>query len=216
MEREFATSRLLAEILRLQRWIGGETVQVERIYGLFHGFECEIRKERESFGISDDIRDKVEDMLEDVEADRQAIDGISIKDRLRNDGIEETAALKVMTYCLLGSRFAEAIDKIASAKGSVFRSANKPNLPEQQWLGATQYMELIDCTKGARKKMHSVWAASIPREGELVTPQHGSTMVVVGVEHVIASQDEGLSISRPILIPHILLEPIDDTLERDV
>jgi hypothetical protein len=210
LETDFAYSRLLAELLRLQRWTGGDAVSAERIFGLLHGFETTIRQENESFGISDELRNKMEDVLEDVEHGKQATDGPSIKDRLHSDGIDEMDAVTIMTFCRLGSRFTEGVDKIASGLGSVFPTANKPRFPERDWIGAPQYMELVDCTEGQRAKMHAVFATSLPREGELVTPQNGSTMIVVGVEHVVITQDDHEGMRHPRMIPHVLLEPIDE------
>ena len=210
MEPSFTHSRLLAELLRLQRWTAGDSVSAERVYGLLHGFECEWKQEQESFGISDELRNKMEDVLQDVLNEKQATDGPSIKDRLHRDGIDKMDAKSIMTYCRLGSRFPDAIDQIAKGKGSIFRSVNKPQFPEREWLGAPQYMELIDCTEGQRVKMHSVFAPSLPREGELVTPQNGSTMIVVGVEHMIVSQDTNEGMPHQRMIPAILLEPLPE------
>jgi hypothetical protein len=39
------TERILAELLRLQPWAGGESVSAARIYGLMHGFESVIQDE---------------------------------------------------------------------------------------------------------------------------------------------------------------------------
>ena len=200
----------MAELLRLQRWTAGDSVSAERLYGLQHGFECELQQEQESFGISDELRNKMEDVLQDVLDGKQATDGPSVKDRLHRDGIDEMKAKSIMIFCRLGSRFPDAIDQILNGQGSIFRSLKSSQFPEREWLGAPQYMELIDCTEGQRVKMHAVFAPSLPREGELVTPQNGSTMIVVGVDHVVTSQDthEGMAYHR--MIPNILLEPLPD------
>ena len=64
--------QILAEILRLQRWAGGESVSADRVFGLMHGFETVIREESEGFGITEETQDKVEDLLEDVESGKQS------------------------------------------------------------------------------------------------------------------------------------------------
>ncbi len=209
-EVDFNYARMLAEILRIQRWAGGDSVPADRIFGLMHGFESVFREETESFGISEATQEKVEDLPEEVEAGTQSSSGTSIKERLRRDGIKESDAKRVMELCLLQSRFNEGIKKIAKGKGSIFRSLNQPRLPEQDWFGALHYMELIDCSEGVHKKMHGVFAPAVPRVGELVTPQQGSTMEVVGVEHVAIAQGDQEGIMQHCLIPHILLEAVDD------
>ena len=153
-------AQILAEILRLQRWAGGESVSVDRIFGLMHGFESVIRQESESFGISEETQEKVEDLLEDVEAGKQSVDGMSIKDRLRRENIDDMDAKCVMLLCRLQSRFTEGIEKIA--QGHVFSGLQKPRSPEQDWFGALHYMELVDCTEGVHKKMHAVFALLFP------------------------------------------------------
>lgn len=204
-------SRLLAEILRIQRWIGGESVSAERVFGLLHGFECTLRQEEESFGISDELCSKVEDVLEDVESGEQATDGPSIKHRLHTNGIDELDAFCVMRFCWLGGRFTDGIKQIANGQGSVFSTASQPNLPETDWIGTPQYMELIDCTEGQRNKMHAVFAASLPRVGETITPENGSAMVVIGIDHVIDSRSDVQDVRYSRLIPHVLLEPADQS-----
>jgi hypothetical protein len=98
----------------------------------------------ECFGISGEIQEKVEDMLEDVEAGKQSTDGPSIKDRLRRENIDESDAQCVMILCQLQSRWLEGIEQVANGKGCVFHSLNRLRLPEQDWFGALHYMELVD------------------------------------------------------------------------
>ena len=203
---DYRFTRLLAELLRIQRWAGGDTVPAARIFGLLHGFESFCRQESETFGVSEEIQDKVEDILEDVEAGTQDTDGLAIKDRLQKDGIDETVAGQVMQLCRLQSRFTDAVASIVNGPGSVFTHLTERRNPEQSWLGALHYMELVDCSEEARKKMHAVFAPAIPRVGELVTPENGSQMVVVGVEHLIIQFGAREGLSQPCLVPHILLD----------
>lgn len=203
-------TRILAEILRLQRWAGGESVSADRIFGLMHGFESIIREESEGFGITQETQEKVEDLLEDVEADKQSTDGSAIKDRLHRNDIDEIDAENVMLLCRLQSRFIEGIEKISQGRGCVFPRLYGPRLPEQDWFGALHYMELVDCTEGVHKKMHAVFAPAVPRVGEFVTPENGSQMRVVAIDHVVITQGESEGMSQPTLVPHILLETIDD------
>ncbi len=212
---DFHQARILAEVLRLQRWAGGESVSADRIFGLMHGFETVLRQESESFGVSEETQEKMEDLLEDVEAGKQSPDGPSIKDRLRRDGIDETDAGRVILLCRLQSRFTEGIEKIAQGQGCIFPSLRQHRLPEQDWFGALHYMELVDCTEGVHKKMHAVFAPAIPRVGEFVTPQNGSAMRVTGVDHVAITQGDSEGVSQNCLVPHILLEAIDDDENSD-
>jgi hypothetical protein len=200
---------ILAEILRLQRWAGGDSVSAARTFGLMHGIESVIRLETESFGISEETQRKVEDILDDVENGKQSTDGMSLKDRLRDDGVRESDASTVMELCRLQSRFGEAIDKIIQNAGSVFAHLASSDLPEQGWYGALHYMELVDCSEGAPKKMHAIFAAAVPRVGEFVTPQGGSQMRVAAVEHVAITIGSREGLSQHCLIPHVCLLPID-------
>lgn len=209
MDERIPMPQVLAEVLRLQRWAGGEHVGADRIFGLMHGFESVIRQERESYGISEETQEKVEDLLEDVENGKQSPDGPSIKDRLRREKIDETDALRVMELCRLQSRFNEGIEAIANAPGCIFAGLRMRRLPEQDWFGALHYMELVDCSAGERAKMHSVFAPSVPRVGEIVTPQRGTSMEVVDVEHVIISQGDDEGIKQHYLVPYVLLKSIE-------
>ena len=77
-----------------------------------HGIESVIRQENESFGISEEkTYCKVEDLLENVDNDKQSTDGMAIKDRLRRDGVDETDAATIMELCRLESRFGPALEK---------------------------------------------------------------------------------------------------------
>ena len=66
IESNFVFSRLLAELLRLQKWTAGESVSAARIYGLMHGFEESLHEESSTFGVSRELQRKVEDVLDDV------------------------------------------------------------------------------------------------------------------------------------------------------
>ena len=145
-------SVILAELLRLQRWAGGESVSAARIFGLMHGVESVVKSENASFGISEETQRKVEDVLDDVDRGKQSADGMSIKDRLRNEGVEETDAAKIMELCRLQSRFGPAIKKIVNGKGSVFSHLDNKRAPEQDWFGALHYMELVECLEDSRNK----------------------------------------------------------------
>lgn len=201
---------ILAEVLRIQSWAGGDTVSAERIFGLMHGIESVIRQETESFGISEEIQRKVEDMLEDIEYGKQSTDGLAIKDRLRSDDVDETDAATIMELCRLQSRFGPEIDRIIDGKGSAFKYLNRRRLPGQDWFGALHYMELVDGTDGARNKMYPVFAPTVPRVGEIVSPQQGSKMQVVQIEHVVIEQGLEMGVPQHYLVPHVWLEAIDN------
>ncbi|MCE9561863.1 MAG: hypothetical protein K8U57_07400 [Planctomycetes bacterium] len=212
-EPDYRYTKVMAEILRIQRWAGGETPDAARIFGLLHGFESVCRQENESFGISEADQDKVEDMLEEVEAKTQSTDGMSIKDRLRDDGIDESVASCVMELCLLESRFTDGVNAVINGRGSVFSHLGARRSPEHDWRGALHYMELVDCTEGAGKPLHAVYAPAVPRVGEIVTPEKGSRMVVVAVEHVAATIGSREGRPQACLVPYIMLkvhDPADD------
>jgi len=202
--------RVLAELLRIQRWAGGETVSADRIFGLLHGFESVLRRETESFGIDEDTQNKVEDLLEEVEARTQSPDGPAIKERLRRDGVDETAAYRIMQLCRLQSRFLEGIRLIASGRGCAFPGLNHPEHLTNGWRGALHYMELVDSTEGVHKKLHGVFAPAIPRVGEFVTPQGGSKMMVVAIEHQAITEAASEGCGQACLVPYVILQAIEE------
>src|SRR5262249_9572319 len=104
-------ARIMAEVLRVQRWAGGDSVSAARVFGLQHGFETTVREESIP-AVSEMIQDKVEDLLADVQAGKQKTDGLSIKDRLLQDGVDEEAARLVMEQCRLESRFPDEVVRI--------------------------------------------------------------------------------------------------------
>ena len=210
-ENELQYARLLAEVLRLQRWAGGEFVPPHRIFGLMHGFESVIDQEEEAKGVSSETQESVEKLLEDVEAGKQSTDGPSVKDRLRREHIDESQAALVMRLCLLQSRFIEGVKAIASGLGSVFHSVVCHRQPESDWFGALHYVELVDSTEGAAKKMHAVFSPCVPRVGEIVEPQSGQLMEVVNVVYVTVMQGEHAGIPQPILVPHVTLRSLEET-----
>jgi len=204
--------RLLAEVLRLQRWAGGEAVPAARLFGLMHGIESVLDQEDQP-GISRDTQERVERILQAVDSSEQSTDGLAIKARLHQDGIDETDASIVMRLCLLQSRWTDAIDRLIAAKGSIFARLRVERSSETDWFGALHYMELVDVTDGLPQKMHSVFAPSVPRVGEIVEPEKGSRMKVVGVEHVVGRQEDALCRSPVFLVPHVLLKPTQEEID---
>lgn len=190
-------AKIMAEVLRVQRWAGGDSVNASRIFGLQHGFETTMNAEVTD-GISEEIQAKVEDVLSDVDAGQQSTEGLSIKARLRKEEVDESVAHLVMKQCVLEGRFQSEVKKVTQFRPD--------RLPEQNWYGALHYMELVDTTHGDRAKLHAVFAPTVPRIGEFVVPEGGSTMEVVGVEYVAATlgKDEGRPYSY--LIPYVLLK----------
>jgi hypothetical protein len=209
-ESDFQYARLLAEILRLQRWAGGHAIPADKIFGLMHGFKSVLREETDGWGITADLQDKVEDMLEDVEDGTQSTDGLAIKDRLDRDGLDETKASLIMRLCLLQSRFVEGVKKVASGRGSVFAHILLQSPPASDWFGALHYMELVDSTEGVQKPMHAVFSASVPHVGEIVEPQRGQRMQVIEVVYVAAKLGESENVPQAILIPYVSLKPLED------
>ena len=85
-------SAILGELLRLQRWAGGEHVSADRLYGLANGIESVMREEAERETITEREQTLVEDMLDDVDKGKQSTDAKSIKDRLYSLEVEEWKA----------------------------------------------------------------------------------------------------------------------------
>lgn len=205
-ERLFGS--LLAEILRLQRWVGGDAVSPARIFGLMHGFES-VLEEDQGTGISRATQEKVEDLLAEVDKGGEAADGVRIKQRLREVEVDEADAGLVMQLCRLQDRFTDAVEKIARAPGSPFGSLLNWRSAERSWNGALHYLELCDATEGARKKLHAAFSPCIPRVGDIVEPERGSRMKVVAVEHVVAHQTYTAGGPDVLLTPYIVLQPIE-------
>ncbi len=210
MDEIVAIPKVLAEVLRLQRWAGGDSVPADRIFGLLHGFESVIRQEAESFGISEELQEKVEDLLDDIENNKQLPKGPAVKARLLREKIDETAAARVIELCQLQSRFPDAIRALADAPGCIFPGLQRHRGPEQDWCGALHHMELVDCSSEERAKMYAVFAPTVPRIGETVRPQSGTLMEVVDVEHVVISQGEDEGAVQHYLVPHVMLRSTED------
>jgi len=198
-------SIVLAEVLRLQRWAGGDAIAADRIFGLLHGFESIMTEEHESFGISREVQDRAEVILQDVENGAQSADGFSIKQRLLDDKLDETVVSDVIHLCILQGRFPDATNKLTAAT-SHFHHLTVSRAPELQWLGSLHYLELVDCTEDAHKKLHGCFAATVPRIGEVLTPENGSPMRVVDVEWLMISQGEDEVRRQTRLVPHVYLE----------
>ncbi len=196
-----ALGRLLAEILRLHRWAGGDAVSAARIFGLMHGFES-VLTEEQSPGISRETQDKVEDLLEKVEAGEQSVDIRAIKNYLRGVKVNESDAASVMQLCRLQSRFSDGVEKIAKSPGSSFAPLLRERASERNWHGALHYLELIDSDGD---KMHGTFSPCVPRIGETVCPERGSRMKVVAVEHVAVALKKNPGPRDVLLIPHVIL-----------
>jgi len=205
-----STGQLLAELLRIQRWAdSSNNICPGRIYALAHGFES-VLKETRSSGIAEATERAVEALLCDVEAGKQPPDGLSIKERLRSEGISESAAHSVIEYFSLIGHLTEGISKL-SGPGSIFAGATNCMSSEEGWFGALHYVELFDSTG---EKLHAAMCPCVPRVGELVTPERGSMMRVVAVEHVAVAKESTGKGKYVHLIPHVTLEPIDEDEEE--
>jgi hypothetical protein len=106
---DILSRKILAEVLRLQRWAAGNgTLSAARIFGLVRGFESVVDEEQ-SDGISRETQEKIEDLLQDVDDGKQAVDGQAIKSRLRTIGVSDSVANDVMKLCCLQGRFADTV-----------------------------------------------------------------------------------------------------------
>lgn len=205
MQKDPQLSILLAEVLRLQRWAGGEVISADRIFGLLHGFESVLSQEATSFGISREIQDRVEDLIEDVELGQQSAEGYQIKQWLLREDIDETVAGHVIKLCMLQGRFPQGVAMLTSPN-SHFCGLSSLDASELQWLGTIHFMELVDCTEETHKKLHACFAATVPRIGEVITPENGSAMRVVDVEWVVMTQGREEGMRQSVLVPHVYLE----------
>jgi hypothetical protein len=207
--------RALAEVLRLQRWAGGECADglSARLFGLLHGFETILNEEigeeetGRELGISNKVQTQVEEVLDELDGrDGDAGDfTFTFKDRMHKLKIEETDADKVMQLCLLQDRFPEVIKKI---RREAEKSLGGERSIESQWFGSLHYLELIDVTEGVEKKMYAVMSPCVPRIGETMEPEAGSLMKVVHVRYCVSRQMDSQGCAEAILVPYVLLEPV--------
>ena len=192
--------------------VGKGAIRLRRLAfsALMHGVESVISQEVESFGISEETQSKVEDLLQEIENDETAFDAMSVKQRLLGDGVDVSDAGKIVELCRMQGRFPDAVDKLVTEPDTLFHHLKRTTPPEKNWFGATHFIELVDCTAGARNKLHGVFAPAVPRVGEIVVPEGGSKMIVIGVEHHMAPQGIEEGIPTHHLIPHVLLKAVDE------
>ena len=211
-----AVAKVLGEVLLLQRWAGGTAIPADRVFGLRTGFESVLEAELEHRGISREVQDRVEDLLQEIDQETHSTSPIAIKDWLRRERIDETIAGDVMQLCRLQSRFPDVIDQIIKEPGSPFSYLRKRELlPNSQWFGSLHFVELVDASGESEKKLHGVFAPSVPRIGEFIEPQGGQLMKVVDVGHVAITMDDSGN-SYPVLVPHVYLEPIEDDSDSEI
>ena len=206
-----APYRILAEVLRLQRWAAGESIDAATIFGLEHGVESVIDRLFECRDWLDrDTQERAEDIIEAVEAGSQSTDGMSIKNRLQTDQIDESDFSSVLKLLLLEGRFTDGVTAIIEGRGSVFAGIKQSRPSEQQWRGNLHYIELVDCSSGEKMKLHAVYASAVPCVGDTVTPEGGQQMRVIEVEHMIATVDHNIGFPQKIMTPHVYLVADDD------
>lgn len=216
---ERQVGRVLAEVLRLQRWAGAwDEASPARLFGLMHGFESALRKEFADegeeilgIGISEETENVVEEILQQIDQaieSERPLDGQWLKGQLWEKSVSETDAIQIMRFLKLQNHLVEAIDAVAPWIHAPL--ARPEAADETRWFGGLQYMELYDTTEGARKKLHSAFAASVPRVGEIVEPENGSAMAVVKVSHVARTERDSNGFKRLILVPHVDLEAIEE------
>jgi hypothetical protein len=200
--------RLLTEVLCLQRWAGGsDAIGKARIFALLNGFESALHEDGDDSkrGISEVMQEAVEEQLEKV--DNGGLSESLFADAIRDAGIDKESARLVMKLCMLESRFVDAIVRIAKSSFSGFSNLERWDFksPELEWFGSLHYMELVELRDGERSKLHSIMAPCVPRIGETVIPESGQSMEVVAVDYQIQTRND-----KCIMVPHVILEPIDD------
>jgi hypothetical protein len=203
--------KLLSEVLLLHRWAGGEQVSLARIHGLANNVESVLKAEERDHLITEEVQEKVEDILEDVEAGQQDTSGMAIKDRLREEDIDEMDAKTIMRQCILESRFNEGVEAIASGEGSVFSTLLDKRTRNVDWFGALHYLEIID--ESGHTKQLSVFSPCVPRIGEVIETHKGTPMIVTDVSYYVQNVEDPLDGGHPqrILVPTIMARPLEAT-----
>ena len=201
---ETANFRLLGELLRLQKWAGGDAIRSDRLFGLLHGFESVLDEECHD-RISRETQEAVEDLLEAIDRGDISPEGLSLKSKLREIKVSDEDAQLVVHLCNLQGRHADSIKKITSAKGAFLRPYGAYDEPSL-WDAALHYMELVDSTTGARTKMHAVLGPCVPRVSEYIEPENGPLMKVIAVTHVVQRNKEIDGRQQPVLVPHLVLK----------
>lgn len=200
--------KLLAEVMLLQRWAGGDPVSLAQMFGLANSVESVLEEAKPNV-ISRETQDKVEDILDDVRNGRQDPDGMALKERLHSDGISETDAQTIMRLCVLENRFGDAVKTIAEAPGSTFSTVLDSPSSNHQWYGALHYLELFD--ESQHTPMLSVFSPCVPRIGETIETLKGSPMRVVDVRYSAQPVPDPLGgHQQRVLVPTVHLEPIDN------
>jgi hypothetical protein len=208
-------AKTLSDILHIHRWAGGDLVDLATIYGLANGVESVV-EESVPRGISRETQEKIEDVLQDVDAGKQSPKSLDMKSRFRSDRICETDASIIMRLCVLQGRFTDVIKKIAESNGSVFNTVFGERTETSNWDGAKIYMELVVDLGEKKPRMIATFAPCIPRIGETIDlrdlfeeKETGSMwMEVVGIEYSAHRMEDPLD-KNPMakLIPYIILEP---------
>ena len=134
---------------------------------------------------------------------------MSIKDWLASEKIEEEVAYNIFRLCQLQERFPDAIERIANGKGASFQGLKElERLPNSDWFGSLHYLELVDGSGEAEKKLYAVFSPCVPRVGEFVDPEGGQSMEVAEVSYQVVTF--GGDTSRRILVPFVYLEAVNE------
>lgn len=207
---DLKSAALLAEVLRIHRWAGSNEATAAKVFGLLHGIETVINPDdAEPMGISRETQDKFDDILDEIESTSQPANGMSLKARLRSDGIDEVDAKTLLDYYRLSGKFAEAIDMIAQADGSIYTSRTV-NSDERNWRGGLNYFEICyDLPDGTHKTI-GVFSPTVPRIGETVNLRDQQAMRVVDVVYLLCDDDEPTNGSTQYLLAHVIVEPAVD------
>ena len=210
-------AKTLSDILHLHRWMGDDQVDLATIYGLANGVESVV-KESIPQCISRKTQDKIEDILQEVDEEKQSPEYLELKTRFHSDRISEDDARTIMRLCILQGRFTNVIKNIAESRGSLFRTVLGERTKTSDWDGAKIYMELVVDLGKQKPEMIATFAPCIPRIGETIDlcdifeedkKEAGSMwMEVVGIEYGAHRLEDPLD-NHPMakLIPYIILKP---------
>lgn len=209
-EANAAIEWLAGELITLQRWAGGDGVSLAKLHGFVNRIESVMNEEVPSLITCEEQRE-VEDMLDLIDRGKLTTDGMTIKKYMVRKGIDEVVASKIIRLCYLQNRFPDVIEKL-DQPDSHFHGVLDSPVSTDAWYGATHYVEIAD-TSGHTKPM-SVLSPCVPRIGEIVETHHGSPMRVIEVVYHAQPDNDPLNPHRrAVLVPTVMLEPIEDPSE---
>ncbi|TWU36521.1 hypothetical protein Q31b_48020 [Novipirellula aureliae] len=178
--------RILGELLTLQKWAGRFDLDENKVLGICRGIEADVNEFLVD-PISENDREAIDDILNDIESGTISPAKDDVRRRLREAGVSESSFLRYVDVCKHSGDFGEAVEAMANAGYSYVRNASPNKEMKPNFLGATTYVELVDTTKNA--KNIACQLPVIPRIGESIEAINGDLQEVVDVRHVVIKDD---------------------------